>query len=196
MTTKPAKCKVCKAPFQRTRPLQTVCGYECSIAIAQKHAAKSEKIAKSKAKAERRDDGVRRLAIKTRAEWIKDCQAVANRYARVRDIRAGYGCISCGAPYRGAYGGAFDGGHLRSVGSAPHMRFYLPQIALQCVKCNRYLGGNVIEFRRGLVARRGIEFVERIESMQGEGRWDVEYLKRFKKVISKRANRIEKRISA
>jgi hypothetical protein len=159
--------------------------------LAEQHRAKTEKIAKAK---ERRVDRQKKEALKTRRDWIRECQAVANRYARLRDIRAGHGCISCGAKYRVAYGGAFDGGHFRSVGSSPHMRFFLSQIYLQCSRCNRYLGGAALEFRKGLVARRGLAFVEMIESMQGSGRWSIDYLKRFKRVIGKRANRFERKI--
>lgn len=84
-----------------------------------------------------------------------------------------------------------DAGHFRSVGSAPHMRFYLPQIALQCVTCNRYQGGRQLDFRRALVARHGSDWVERLEAMQGLAKFDVDYLKRLKRVFSKKARRYE-----
>jgi hypothetical protein len=116
--------------------------------------------------------------------------------ARLRDIRAGRGCISCGEPYRGAYGGAFDAGHFRSVGSAPHVRYFLPAIRLQCVKCNRFLGGNAVEFRRGLVALRGVEFVEMVESMQFTAKHTITYLSRLTEVMNRKARRLQKRIEA
>jgi hypothetical protein len=172
---------------------QKVCCGDCAISLAVSERGKAEKVAKVK---ERKDDAVKRDKLKTRSDWIKECQTVINRYVRLRDIRDGHGCISCGAPYRGAYGGAFDAGHYRSTGAAVQLRFYLPNIRLQCVKCNRHLGGNAIEFRRGLVARIGQDAVERIESMQGEPKWSVEYLKRLKTVFARKANRMEKRINA
>lgn len=190
LTTKTSRCKVCRAPFLKRQSFESWCSTDCAAELGLRKLAKIKKAAELR---EKRQDKAKREKLKTRSDYIKECQVVANRYARLRDIHAGHGCISCGAPYRGAYGGAFDAGHFRSVGSAPHMRFYLPQIALQCVKCNRYLGGNAIEFRRGLVARRGLGFVEMVESMQVEPKWTVDYLQRFKKVIGKRCRRLELR---
>ena len=74
------------------------------------------------------------------------------------------------------------------------MRFYLPQIRLQCVRCNRDLGGSVVNYRKGLVERIGIERVEDIESMQWTAKWSVEYLQRLKKVMNKKARRLERRL--
>ena len=53
----------------------------------------------------------------------------------------------------------------------------------------------MVEYRRGLVARKGADYVETLESMQGEARWTVEYLERLKKVFSKKIRRLEKRIA-
>ena len=190
---KPKTCKVCKQLFTPVKMGQKVCCGECAIALAVSDRGKAEKVAKVK---EKRDDKAKRDKLKTRSDWIKECQVVINRYVRLRDIRAGHGCISCGAPYRGAYGGAFDAGHYRSTGAAVQLRFYLPNIRLQCVKCNRHLGGNAVEYRIGLVARIGQDAVESIESMQGEPKWSIEYLKRLKIVFTRKANRMGKRVSA
>ena len=188
---KPKKCKVCKADYVPQKMGQHVCSPECALSLAVSQRGKAEKVAQVK---ERRADKIKREELKTRSDWIKECQAVINRYARLRDIRVGHGCISCGEPYRGAYGGAFDAGHYRSTGSAVHLRFFLPNIRLQCVRCNRHLGGNAIEYRRGLVARIGQKAVETLESMQGEPRWSVEYLKRLKAVFARKVLRLQGRM--
>jgi hypothetical protein len=173
--------------------MQSVCCTECALTLAKSKRAKAEKVALVK---QRKADSVKRDKLKTRSDWIKTAQATVNRYVRLRDIHAGHGCISCGEPYRGAYGGAFDAGHSRSTGSAVHLRFFLPNIRLQCVRCNRHLGGNAIEYRRGLVARIGQDAIESIESMQGEPKWSIEYLKRLNIVFKRKANRMQKRIEA
>ena len=87
-----------------------------------------------------------------------------------------------------------DAGHFRSVGSSGHMRFYLPNIHAQCKKCNRDLGGSHTNYRKGLIERKGLEFVERIEAMQGTAKWSIEYLQRLKRVMNKKARRLERRI--
>ena len=191
---KQRKCKICKTLFTPVNSFHKVCRTtECAIAVALKA---RDKIIKSGMLKQKREDKVKRERLKSRSDWLKEAQAATNRFVRNRDIALGYGCISCGSPFKGVYGGAFDAGHFRSTGSAPHLRFFTKNIALQCVKCNRHLGGNAVEMRKGLVNRLGLKEVESIESMQGEGRWSIEYLKRLKQVMNKRANRLEKRIAA
>jgi hypothetical protein len=56
------------------------------------------------------------------------------------------------------------------------------------------LGGNAVEYRRGLVARLGLAKAEAIEAMQGSPKWSIDYLKRLKKIALKKARRIEKRL--
>jgi hypothetical protein len=176
-------CPVCLKAFIPARPLQSVCGPICA----------RRSVAAKKAK-ERKETRAKRESLKTRRQWIAEAQVAVNKYCRLRDIHAGRGCISCGAPYRLAGGGAFDAGHFRSVGSAPHLRYFTTQIRLQCVRCNRHLAGNAVEFRRGLVALLGVEKVEAIEVMQGTAKWSIEYLRRLKAVMSKKARRLEKRM--
>ena len=178
-------CKVCRKRYTATLPMQTACSTDCAI-------VRAKKINQAK---QRKEDSLKRASMKNRSKWIQECQALVNKYARLRDMQAGHGCISCGATWRNIFGGAFDAGHYRSTGSAPHLRFNLKNIHLQCSRCNRYLGGNVVEYRRGLVARKGADYVETLESMQGEARWTVEYLERLKKVFSKKILRLKKRMA-
>lgn len=189
---KPKKCAACREVFTPSRSMQKVCGPKCAADWAAKVAA--GKAARAN-RAERKSLAERKAKLKTRREWIAEAQAVVNKVARLRDILAGHGCISCGSRPDSRFGGAMDAGHFRSVGSAAHMRFFLPQIRLQCVKCNRYLGSNAVEYRKGLVERIGINRVEEIESMQWTAKWSVEYLQRLKKVMNKKARRLEKRIA-
>lgn len=182
-TLKPKPCAHCAREFIPARPLQAVCGPLC--------AARRVKAAKKEERAQTR---ARKAATKRRRDWVAEAQAAVNKYVRLRDMARGCGCISCGARPGQKFGGTMDAGHFRSVGSAPHLRFYLPQIALQCVRCNRHLSGNAVEFRRGLVLRLGVSNVESIEAMQGSMKWPIEYLARLKKIMAKKARRLEKRI--
>jgi hypothetical protein len=190
---KPKKCRMCPTVFIPQRSMQFACSPKCGQAWAEK--LKAQKQAKALA-AERKSMKERAEKIKTRREWIAECQAVVNKVARLRDTLAGYGCISCGARPQARFGGAFDAGHFRSVGSAAHMRFFLPNIRLQCKKCNRDRGGMHSDYRVGLIERIGINRVEEIESMQWTEKWDIDYLKRLKKVMQKKARRLERRIAA
>ncbi|MBN3757199.1 recombinase NinG [Paraburkholderia sp. Tr-20389] len=185
------KCAACKAVFEPARSLQKVCSPKCAADWAAKVAA--QKAARAN-RAERKSLAERKAKLKTRSDWKREAQAVVNKVARLRDILAGHGCISCGAKPHERFGGAVDAGHFRSVGSAEHMRFYLPNIHLQCKRCNRDRGGMHSDYRVGLIERITIERVEEIESMQWTAKWSVEYLQRLKKVMQKKARRLEKRI--
>jgi hypothetical protein len=176
-------CAHCGNGFIPLRPMQAVCSPICA----------RRKVDADK-KAERERTKERKEGMKTRRDRIAEAQAAVNKYVRLRDIHAGRGCVSCGAKFRGTYGGAFDAGHFRSVGSAPHLRFFTPQIRLQCVRCNRHLSGNVNEYRRGLVADRGAEWVSWLESLYFVAKWDDAYLIRLTRIARKKARRLEKRI--
>ena len=167
---KAKKCKACKAPFFPARPMQCVCSPGCAAAQVK---AKKAKEAEEAAKAERKQDKVRREALKTRSDYIKEAQREFNRYIRLRD-RGTY-CISCGTVLAldESIGGGYDCGHFRSVGSAPHLRFDPDNAAGQCKKCNRYGAGRVVEYRKGLIHRRGLAVVERLESDQSTKRYTV-----------------------
>jgi hypothetical protein len=183
-TVKPKTCTApgCDREFIPARPLQAVCGPVCA----------RRKVEAAK-RAERESVKARKRALETPKKLLPKAQKEVNRWCRFRDLLAGRSCISCGATYRTAFGGVFDAGHFRSVGSAPHLRFFTPQIRLQCVRCNRDMSGNTVEFRKGLVALRGVESVEQIESMYWIAKWNVDYLRRLIRVAKKRADRLEKR---
>lgn len=192
-TRKPKRCKVCGHGFTPLSNWAKACSVTCALELVNRDKARKE------AKAKREDARATREAkerIKTRRQWLAECQTVVNRVARLRDLLAGYGCISCGSIPKARYGGAIDAGHFRSVGSAPHLRFYLPNIRAQCKKCNRDLAGSHSEYRKGMIERDGIERVEHIESMQGAAKWSIEYLKRLKRVMQKKARQLERRIEA
>ena len=189
MSTKQKKCKVCGSEFTPSKPMQKVCSLTCALSIASLAKAKRERKAVAddkKATREKLD------AMKTRADWAKEAQAEVNRYVRLRDT--GKGCITCGAKPEQKAGGTMDAGHFRSVGSAPHLRFFTPQIAAQCVTCNRYKGGRALDFRRALVEKRGHEWVEALEAMQGTAKFDIDYLRRIKTIFSKKARRLQSRM--
>ncbi|MFY1028368.1 recombination protein NinG, partial [Actinobacillus seminis] len=84
-------------------------------------------------------------------------------------------------------------GHYRSRGSAPHLRFYTLNIAGQCKRCNRYLGGNYQQFRLGLIDRLGVEKVEAIEKDQRARHYSKEDLRRIKRIFNKKCKFLEKR---
>jgi hypothetical protein len=192
-TLRPKRCRnpECKAQFLPARPLQVACSPPCGLAIAR---AKREKDCARQARAERAADRAKREKLKPRAKWLAECQAIVNRYVRVKALSRGEGCYTCGATPQQKFGGTYDAGHFRSVGSAPHLRFWIPQIKLQCIPCNRHKGGMALAFRRALVRDHGAAWVEELEAMQHVAKFDIDYLRRFKAVIGKRLRRLEARV--
>jgi hypothetical protein len=159
------KCKQCRLTFQPTKPLQYVCGYECAIAYANKLASKNFN----------QDIRRRKLASKTKPQWLREAQAVFNKWIRMRD--GNHPCISCNKPDTGKR----DAGHYRSIGSAPHLRFVELNCHSQCVKCNQHLSGNLINYRAGLVARIGIDKVEQLEADQEAKHYTIDDIIAIKK---------------
>ena len=130
--------------------------------------------------------------LKTAGDYIKEAQVAFNSYIRVRDKNKQ--CISCGClPGDTVQGGKFDAGHYRSRGSASHLRYHLLNCHSQCVKCNRYLSGNVVEYRKGLIARIGAERVEQIEMGNNPRKFTIDYLKRVKKIFNYRKRLYERK---
>ncbi len=193
MTFRRTRCPHCKAKLDPGQRIHQECIAPWADAQQAKKERAEAKAARMAARVERAETRRRKEAIKPRSKWLAECQAIVNRYVRLLALSRGEGCFTCGASPQQKFGGTYDAGHFRSVGSAPHLRFWIPQIKLQCIPCNRHKGGMALAFRRGLSRDHGEEWVTRLEAMQHIAKFDVEYLKRFKAVMSKRLRRMERR---
>lgn len=177
------KPKKCKAPGcgQRFKPMlstQKVCSPACALAMAKD--PKLQKVAaKAITKQKRQDLQERREKLKTKGEHLREAQAAFNAYIRERDRLAGYACISSGRPLDWN-GNAVDAGHYRSTGAAPHLRFDENNCHAQSKHDNRYLSGNVTEYRLGLIQRIGLAAVEALEADQAPRRYTIEDLQAIK----------------
>jgi hypothetical protein len=180
-----SKCKICKIEFVKTRPMQAVCSINCAMQTA------GIKAAIKRIKAEQQDKRETKAkldAIKPRAKYLAEAQAIANKYARVRDVDEG--CISCDKP--ATWDGQWHGSHFRSVGAASAVRFNLWNIHKACSICNNWKSGNIGEFTPRIIEKIGIDKVEWLKSQNQLKRYDIDYLKKYKKVIGKRLKRIIK----
>lgn len=191
MKPKARTCKAdgCSEKFIPTRSFITWCSPDCGFSIAQ---AKKEQAEAKKLKEQRKKDREKREGLKTRRDYLKDAQREFNRYIRLRD--AGRRCISCESELARevVLGGGYDCGHFRSVGSAPHLRFDPRNAAGQCKKCNRYGAGRVVEYRKGLIDRHGIEFVDELEADQSQRKYTIEDLKQIIATYRAKCKELEK----
>lgn len=186
---KQKKCKVCRTSFAPTKPMQCVCGLQCALSLASIAKAKRER---TQASQERKETKAKLEKLKTKGDYIKEAQSAFNKYVRFRDM--GKGCISCGAECgTAAVGGDGDAGHFRSRGSAPHLRFDERNCHLQCKRCNRYLSGNVADYRVGLIDRIGQLALDDLESDQTPKHYTVDDLKNIKAIYLAKCRELEKK---
>ncbi|WLH32632.1 recombination protein NinG [Pseudomonas canadensis] len=177
---KPKKCKnaACGISFPPQRLGQAVCSPKCGLAIKDVNQAKARK---SLAQVERREIKVRKERLKSRADHLREAQAAVNEYVRLRD--AHLPCISCDSTPNDndlMTGSRWDAGHYRSVGACPELRFEPLNIHRQCVKCNRNLSGNAVEYRIRLVQRIGAESVSWLEGLHSACKYTVEETRAIK----------------
>jgi hypothetical protein len=111
---------------------------------------------KKKQKEWNKEKKVRKEKLKTRSDYLKELQTVFNKWVRLRD--QGNVCISCQKEAKKE-----NAGHYRSVGGTPALRFHEENCWLQCEYCNTFLHGNLIEYRKNLIKKIGVDKVDWLE---------------------------------
>ena len=92
---------------------------------------------------------------KTVPQLRKKAGDVFRAWIRKRD--EGKPCISC-TSYNTAHAS-----HFYSAGHYPELEFNEDNVHASCVKCNTYLHGNLIEYRKELIKRIGPERLEELD---------------------------------
>lgn len=177
LRTKCPQCRKKLDPGQRIHD-------ECVDAFAKSVKAKAEWAALKKVN---QQDKERKEKLKSRAKWLAECQAIINKYVRLRDRNLP--CCSCERP--ASWDGQWHASHYRSVGAASAVRFNLWNIHKGCSICNNHLSGNIANYRPRIIERIGIDRFEWLESQNQLVRYDIEYLKRLKEVMGRRLKRME-----
>jgi len=152
---------------------------------------RQDKQRKSFAERERREIRLRKEKLKSRGDHMREAQQAFNAYIRARDQAAGHPCISSGKPLDWS-GNAVDAGHYRSVGSAPHLRFDERNCHAQSKQDNRFLSGNAVDYRIGLIARIGQEAVDQLEADQSVRNYSVEQIKGIKAYYRAKTRELKK----
>lgn len=181
-TSKLKKCKVCRTEFTPTKPMQAVCGIGCAVTLASDKRARQER---NKALADRKLTKAKLQKLKTRTQWAAEAQKEVNRYVRLRDMHLG--CVSCDKP--ATWDGQWHASHFRSVGAASAVRFNLWNIHKSCSICNNWKSGNLSEYEPRLREKIGAEKVDWLRTQNQIVNYSIEYLKRLKEVMNKKANR-------
>lgn len=169
---------MCDKAYERERPGQTVCGFECAIEegkrqqvlqMTEPYVTKPKKTNNSLA---------HQLAL---------TQKVFNAWIRFRDKDKP--CISSGR-YTAAQ---FDAGHYRPCGGmgGSILRFDPWNCHKQCSEENQHKSGNLTAYRVNLIERIGLEQVERLENTNGTKKWDVDELKKIRRYYSKQLRELQ-----
>lgn len=135
-----SRCKICRNSFTARFKFQKTCE-EPACMLQYMH-----RISKKEEQKQMREMKSRAKRI---SEWRRDLRIIFNRYIRMRD--KDLPCISCGIPLEGKY----DAGHYYSRGAFPNLAYHPDNCHGQCVRCNQYLHGNLIEYTANLPLRIG-----------------------------------------
>jgi len=150
LKSKQRKCKYCGEKYTPKYLSTEPCvKYECRIKHLEANTAKINKANKAKA----RDD------IKSYAQRLGEAKKVFQKWIRMRDKDKP--CISCGS----VSSTVWDGGHYKKAEIYSGVIFHENNVHLQCGKCNRFLGGNELNYRDGLIAKIGEQAVIELEKL-------------------------------
>lgn len=180
------KCASCKEPTSNRFGLTYACNHEHALAVIRARQERKERKALAAARSKARAD---KLRIKPRSQWMREAQQAFNAYIRARDFDKP--CICCGrfGTSDQLTGGEWDCGHYRSVGSCPELRFDEDNAHRQLKSCNRFFSGRAVDYRIGIIARIGVERVERLEGPHEPRKYTVDELKAL--IVEYRAKRRE-----
>jgi hypothetical protein len=81
-------------------------------------------------------------------------------------------CISCNS----TTADTFDGGHFYKAEVYSGLIFNENNCHKQCRKCNRFMNGNELNYRKGLIARYGIDYVTNLDNI-----CDINRVKKYTK---------------
>ena len=174
---------------------------ECAMAFAREKEDKKKRREFNKVTRERKE------AIKTKPELEKAAQSAFNAYIRERD--RGRPCPTCGKPEEVVEiqqgwktGGAWDCGHILSVGSNPQLRFYSLNAMRQCKSCNggqkqaqRFGNDESISeaYEAAAGARWGPGHMERLRADQVARKYSKAQLRRMPAIFRRKARQLVKR---
>jgi len=113
---------------------------------------------------------------------LKKTQAVFNKYIRLRDKDKG--CVSCKSPK------IEHASHYFSAGKYPALRFHEDNVHGSCLRCNYFMGGNLLEYRKTLVRRIGTKRLELLEGLANRKvhKWSLVDLVLLEKEYKKKIN--------
>lgn len=162
------KCKYCGNVFTPIRSsLEKNCQeIDCRTAYAMEVIAKKKQSeANAKQKIWNKEKKALKESLFSLSDYEREAKKVFQKWVRLRD--KDLPCISCGNSKTNDWAG----GHYYPAGMYSGLIFDERNCHKQCnTYCNKHLSGNLIEYRKGLIKRYGINFVEELEAIANEKR--------------------------
>jgi hypothetical protein len=153
---KPKKCQICEEYFVPVKQFQPCCfpPKDCwKVHIINQKKKQFAKQCKKEKDAyyekEKKLDQLEHEARKQFQAWIK-----------LRDKNEP--CISCQTTFTRQW----DGGHFFKAELYSAMIFNEMNCHKQCCYCNNHLDANLLEYRKGLIKRYGVAYVEELEKIK------------------------------
>jgi len=180
------KCKQCKVKFNAKYFNQKYCMNEINCIKAFNESVKelrSKQIQKAKIKEKKE----LKEKLMTKSDYMNIAQKVFNTFIRIRD--KGKSCISCNSiNYTSSCG------HYYSSGNHKNLTFNEDNCHAQCwYNCNSNLSGNLIEYRKGLIVRIGLERLENLDNIaKVERKYSIDELKEIIKTYKAKIKELEK----
>lgn len=151
-------CEVCSKVFLPPNKKVCVCSPECALTYnSQEEVENRYQVMKEESKP------ISLVLFQTKQMFQK--------WVRLRDVK--FTCISCGTKESKQW----DGGHYFNAENYQGLTFNPDNVHKQCAYCNDHLKGNVLEYRKGLIKRIGIERVQYLDRLSHEAN-GVEFSKK------------------
>lgn len=154
------KCKQCKEYFPAESGFKAPLGWFCSF----EHASifGREKSAQKAIKARKKETRERKKKAETRPQALNRLKTAVHYYVK-HVLRRGEPCYTCDKPQDLNNPRAWHVGHYMPAKTYDPRRFMLENLRVQCYSCNAANSGSQREYRKRLIAEKGLEHVEWLE---------------------------------
>ena len=183
---KPKKCKTCGEKYTpKNNTLEPCPKYECRLVLWDKA---NKKLAAQAKKIQREERKKLKESTKKLSQYEAEAKREFQKYIRLRDENKP--CISCGTYTCDEWAG----GHYYPAGHYSGLIFDERNCHKQCNQyCNKHLNGNIHEYRKGLIKRFGIDFVQQLDNdanLQRKRKYDkfelIEIKEKYKEKIKEK----------
>jgi len=150
------------------------CSPACGVSVALANVAKTKAKELTKTRSEKHKSK-REFLENDKRHVGKQARAYFHRWVKWRDRDKP--CCACGKDMSHLPSKAVHASHYRPAGMNGAIKFHENNVHLGCSRCNSQLSGNLVEYRKRLIDRFGLEPIEWLEAQNHVKRWTIEELR-------------------